>query len=195
MFDQMGSFDQAFARGPDGPAAPLRLRKTSEQRAFFWGANLVVMPLVALVYLTVSAEGLRAMMPVFATPLWKAVPGGELMRGYAGWSRLDLAMAAALLLFLAVSALLARLFEVLMNGADLEEARAKKPVLFYALAAVAAVVLLGDSAIFYLGLQSKAASGWTETPGYVPALATLMYLSGLALVAAWHADYRTSGAV
>lgn len=199
MFDEIemgGDYDEAFSPAPeDGRRSP-QPRKTSSQQFAFWGANAFVLPLVALCYLTVSAEGLRQMMPAFSLRLYKTpVPGVGLLREYDGWDRIDLAMVVALLMFGAVAYLWRRVFVELMGSGSFIESRVEKPVLFYLLATVCGVVLLGDCAIFYLGLEARASSGWSDTPGYVPALATFLYMAGLALIGAWHADYACHGEV
>lgn len=196
MWDAMGSFDQAFAKSPGGQPPQLRMQKTLGEQIAFWGANTLLLPFIGVCYLVVSAEGLRQMMPVFATRLYKLpVPGAGLMRGYDGFDRLDLAIVMALLLCVAISFLWFRVFLELMGSGAYAGALRGKPVLFYLLASICGVILLGDATIFYFGLQSKAASGWSETPAYVPALATALYMTGLSLVGAWHADYHTNGTV
>lgn len=201
MFDQLGSFDQAFARTPDGggqlpDVKPLRVRKTWGQRIVFWGTNAVFMPFVALCYLTIGAEGLRQMMSIFSMRLYKTpIPGAGLLRQYDGWDRVDLAMLMALLLFAAVTFIWIRVFTELMGFGNLAERRAKNPVLFFLLTTIVAIIVLGDCAIFYCGLEAKATSSWGDTPEYVPAIATIIYMAGLALIGAWHADYHCSGTV
>jgi hypothetical protein len=198
MFHEL---DQAFSKAPDDgfPAAvarPLRLRKTMSQRVTFWGTNLLIMPFVALCYLTISAEGLRQMMGIFSMRLYKMpVPGAGLLRQWDGWNRLDLAMLMAMLLFGAVAYLWIRVFTELLGGGPIYERRNVAPALFYILSAMVGIILLGDCAIFYFGLESKAASGWSETPEYIPLVATVIYMAGLALIGAWHADYHCSGIV
>lgn len=195
MFDAMEGFDQAFTQ-PGAPARPLRLRKTWGQLTAFVVANLLVMPLIGLCYLVVSAEGLRRMMGVFATRLYNLpVPGAGVLRNWDGFDRADLAIVMATLLFVAITYLWYRVFRELMGGGRLLGSRATNPVLFYALVTMAGVVLVGDAVLFYYGLAARAGGGWGETPGYVPLLATVLYLAGLAGVGAWHADFHTSGAV
>ena len=70
MFEHLGGYDEAYSRDGSQPAPPLRLRKTWSQRLGHWAINAAVMPVVAVVYFMVSAEGLRSMMSVFATRLY-----------------------------------------------------------------------------------------------------------------------------
>ena len=202
MFNRMDNmFDQAFAQPPDDDESttsnqPLRRRKTLSQQIIFWSTNAVVLPLVAICYLTISAEGLRQMMPVFATRLYKtAIPGAGLLRHYDGWDRLDLSMLMALILFGAVTFIWVRVFMVLFDYEKLKVWQSKNPILFYMLTAIVGIVVLGDCVIFFYGLESKAASSWGNTPDAIPVIATILYIAGLALIGAWHADYHNSGIV
>lgn len=193
-------FDQVFAQATDAGTAPLartlRRKKTVAQKIAFWGANCVVMPLVSLCYLTISADGLRQMLPLLSLRIYKLpVPGAGLLRQWDGWDRLDLSMLMALLLFVAITLIWIRVFTELMDSGSFAERRDRNPLLFYLLAAVIVVVVIGDCSIFYFGLAAKAASSWTDVPAYMPALATTLYMACLALLGAWHADHHTSGAV
>lgn len=189
-------FDQVFEQSP-GRGAILRRKKTLMQKMMFWLANALFLPLVALCYLTISAEGLRQMMPVFSLKLWKTpVPGAGYLRDYDGWNRLDLSMLMAFLLFGAVTMIWFYVFKFFMERGSLSRAQADSPVLFLLLSSVLSIILLGDCLIFYLGLESKAANSWgSETPDYIPLLATILYMAGLALIGAWHADYHRSQTV
>ncbi len=198
MFDEMDSpFNEAFGKSPESPRpTPLRVRKTWQQTLTFWGTNLLVMPFVLVCYLTISAEGLRQMMGVFGMRLYKTpIPGAGLLRNYDGWDKLDIGSVAALLLCVSASYIWFRVFTELMGYGKFTEIRTKKPILFYLLTAFIGIMLIGDSAIFYFGLQSKAAGGWSETPFYIAPMATILYMAGLALLGAWHADYHCSGTV
>jgi hypothetical protein len=195
MFDSMGGFNQAF--GPPGvQTPPLRQRKTAWEMSTFVVANLLVLPLIAVCYLVVSAHGLREMMGVFATRLYKLpIPGAGMMKNFDGWDRLDLAIVMACLLFVSITYLWQRLFKELMGGGKWVTSRATNPVLFYLLVSICGVILLGDASLFYYGLAAKTSGGWGETPAFVPALATILYMAGLAGVGAWHADFHSSGTV
>lgn len=193
-------FDQVFAQATDGGSASmprtLRRKKTLPQKIAFWGANAIFMPLVALCYLVISADGLRQMLPLLSLRLYKLpVPGAGLLRQWDGWNRLDLSMLMALLLFAAITFIWIRVFTELMDAGSFVERRERNPILFYLLSAVVVVVVIGDCLIFYFGLAAKAASSWADVPSYMPALATTLYMACLALLGAWHADHHTSGAV
>ena len=201
MFDDFDSFDQAFAPVGAGdtsstPVTPIRKRKSIRERIFFWSLNLVLLPIVGICYLTVGAEGLRKMMNVFSLRLYKLpVPGAEYLQYYSGFDKLDIAMLAALVLFVAVAILWVRIFRELHHLDQLTQRRKSNPILFYLLAIIATVIIVGDAGIFYVGLKSQTSNGWTETPESVPAVATILYSCGLALLGAWHADFHTSGRV
>lgn len=196
MLDDYGPYDEAFSDAPGAPRPPLRVGKTISQRVAFYAANAIVLPLVAVCYLTVSAEGLRAQLPVMSTRLSRLpVPGAGYLAGFDGWDRLDLATVTALGLCAAVTMIWIRVFEALMSAGGLAERFARRPALTAALAAVVLVIVLGDLTIFFAGLSAKSHSGWSQTAWYVAPLASVLYVAGLALIGAWHADYRQSGAV
>ena len=90
-------FDEAFADAPVAPVSPgsvppLRRRKSLKQRLVFYAANLVIMPIIALVYATIIADGIRHLMPVFRRKLYSlpipgaglAAPGASPWRAHAG---------------------------------------------------------------------------------------------------------------
>lgn len=194
VFDDMkGGFDQAF--GASG-TPPLRLRKKLGDQIAFWGTNCLVMLLIAVCYLVVSAEGLRQMMSVFAIRLYTLpIPAAGLLRDYDGFDKLDLAVLMSALLYIIITIVWVKLFSALMNGEEFLQKRITNPVLFYTLTTVGGIILLGDATLFYFGLEAKASSGWSNTHPSVPLLCTGLYLSLLAGVGAWHADYHNSGAV
>ncbi|QDU98621.1 hypothetical protein [Lignipirellula cremea] len=194
---EFGGFQEAFSREsggvPSTPAAtPLRRRKTVFQKLMFWGANAIVVPLVGACCLCVGGEGLRRLMPIFQMRLYKLpLPGIGLLRGYDGWNRLDLSLLFAFALFVAVTFLWIRLFRGLLGGKFAAQ-RSSNPILFYLVATIAGLILVGDGVLFYFGLASQANESWTVTPSYIPAGATAVYMAALALLGMWHADYAHS---
>lgn len=194
IFEAMrGGFEQAF--GADG-TGPLRLRKTLGEKIAFWGTNCLVMPLIGTCYLVISAEGLRQMMSVFSIRLSSlAFPGASYLRDYDGFDKLDLAVLMSMLLYIVITMVWIKLFSALMNGEEFLRQRTTNPVLFYTLTTVGTIILLGDAILFFFGLDAKASSGWSNTHPSVPYLCTGLYLSLLAGVGAWHADYHKSGVV
>ena len=196
MFDQLGSFDEVFGDGGEGGAPhakPIRCRKPVREWTVFVAANAVVMPIVGLIYASVIAEGLRVLMPVFERKIYKLpIPGAGLARNYDGWDRLDLALVLSLLLFAVGTWLWTRVFIESQGYGTIAQQRLSNPVIFYMAIFVAVVFIGGDAGIFYIGLTTQSASGWTEGPDWVAPGATLIYMCGLAIVGWWHADFRTS---
>lgn len=165
--------------------------KTIKERCMFWLLNAIFLPIVALVYVVVVAEGLRVQMSIFAMRLYKLpVPGAGLLRQYDGFDRLDLAIPMSLMIFIAVSYIWVRFWKETGLGGELGAKRKSLPLYFWMQVAVAAIIVLMDAGVFYLGLAAKAASGWSETPAFVPVGATILYAAGLAMLGAWHADYH-----
>ena len=201
MFDFEG-FDQAFAPvGPDEqtsrPIPRLRKRKTLKEQVVFWALNALILPIVAVCYLTIGADGMRRMMSGLSLRLHKLpIPGAEYLKSYSGFERLDIAMLAAIILFMAVAILWVRVFRELQDVGELKLQRSENPIRFFLLVVIAGIVIAADSGIFYVGLSSHASSGWGgETPAYVPAAATVLYMAGLALLGAWHSDYHYSNRI
>lgn len=178
------------------PVRRLRKSRTIKEQIVFWGLNAVILPSVAICYMTIGADGLRRMMSGLSLRLHKlAVPGAEYLESYSGFERLDLAMVIAFILFVAVTILWVRVFRELQNVGELRLQRNQNPIRFFLLIVIAAVVLITDAGIFFVGLSSQASSGWSETPAYVPLGATALYLCGLALIGAWHCDYHYSNRI
>jgi len=184
-----GSFEDEFAK----PLQQPKRRTTFFGWLMFVSANILLLPLVALIYVIVGAQGLREMMSIFETRLYRTpIPGAGILRQYDGLNRIDLAMCMGLLLFVIVSYIWVRVFLELRGVGHIAAQRTKNPAFFYCIVSIAAVILIGDAGLFYLGLASQTASGWFETPPYVPMAASVIYLAGLALLGAWHADQHHS---
>ncbi|WP_430450723.1 hypothetical protein [Rhodopirellula europaea] len=197
MFEQLGAFDPAAPPGVSrtemGSLNGIQQNRTISERLTFWGANLLVMPIIAMIYAQVVAEGLRLLMPVFQLRLYKLpFPGAGLARDYDGFDRLDLAILMSLLLFVVVTWLWIRIFSELQGFGRVYQRRKESPVVFGLLSFVAFIIVAGDAMIFYVGISTQSASGWTETPGYVAPAATLIYSCGLAMLGWWHSDYKHS---
>ncbi len=197
MFESFNSFQEAFAASPNTGEPPRRVRQNHRPRKSlgqiiaFYSLNLVILPLVALCYLTLGATGLREEMPVFQTRFYRLpIPGASYLRDFDGWDKLDLAAPMALVLFIALGLLWKKIFVFLQDGDRITKQKEDNPVLFYLMAGIVAVIVLGDAGIFYAGLSSTVESSWNqENAGYIPAVATVIYGAGLALLGAWHADY------
>ena len=176
---------------PFGPGQSSDQGVSVKQLIIFWGVNALFVPLVALVYIVVVAEGLRMQMSVFAMRLYKLpVPGAGLLRQYDGFDRLDLAVPMSLMLFIAVSYLWIRFWKEVGPHGGIMAKRDAFPVYFWMQVAVACIIVLFDAGIFYLGLIAKASSSWSGTSTVVPLAATILYAAGLAMLGAWHADHH-----
>lgn len=195
MFDAFRQFDPVYSHSPgrNEPPRPLRRRKTLKQRLVFWLANLIVLPVVCLVYATIIADGIRVLMPIFQKRLYQLpLPGAGLARAYDGWNRADLAIVVSLLLFWVITWLWCRIFTELQGDGVIWSQREHSPILFYLLAFIAGVIILLDAGLFYYGLASQTSNGWTDAPEFIVPAATLIYCCGLALLGWWHSDYSTS---
>ena len=201
LFESFNSIHEAFSAAPGSGSQPRnnrprRRRKTIGQVLAFYALNMIVLPLVVLCYLTVGAEGLRQTMDVFQTRFYRlAIPGASYLRDLDGWDKLDLALPMALVLFIALGLLWKKVFTFLQDGSLITKQKQENPVLFYLMVGIVLIVVLGDAGIFYAGLSSSVASSWNENAGYIPAVATVIYGAGLALLGAWHADYYKTESV
>jgi len=145
---------------------------------------------------TVHPSDLAGVLPVFQMRLYNLpIPGAGIARNYDGWNRLDLALLMSLLLFAVVSWLWYRVFTELLGFGTIWARRHSAPVVAYLLTGITVVLIAGDAFIFYVGLSSQTASGWSETPEYVAPAATIIYACGLAVLGWAHSDYHHSGTV
>lgn len=201
MFDQLGSFEPVYPRGGGGnsnqpPRPPLRRARKFTEYFVYYAANAIILPVVAIIYATIIAEGLRQMMPLFQMRLYKlAIPGAGFARDYDGLDRLDLAILMSLLLFVVVTWLWGRVFMELQGLGSIAARRHTQPIVFYFLSFIAFTLIVGDASIFYVGLASQGSSGWSETPFWVAPGATILYTCGLAIIGWWHSDWKTSNLV
>jgi len=190
-------FDEPFIEAdPSRPQRPIFLKKSLKQKIIFYGINLLILPLVAIVYLTIIRDGLTTLIPVSQMPLHRlAIPGAGHLKSYDGFDRLSLSHIIALVAFSAALFLWARVFIELMGGGTLSGLKHRSPIVFWFIAAIVFTILLGDAALFFVGLQIQASSSWNETPAYVPIGTTVLYMCGLAGLGAYHADFHCSGSV
>lgn len=198
MFDGFDQFDQAFMqesinRGHVRAAPPLRRRRTIKQVFSFYVANLIVMPIVGLVYASIIADGIRLLLPIFRRRLYQLpIPGAGLARNFDGWDRADLAIVVSILLFGVITWLWCKIWIELMGYGSILAQRERNPMVFMMLSVIAGVILLLDAGIFYYGLAAQTSSGWSNAPEFIVPAATLIYACGLAVLGWWHADYHTS---
>ncbi len=197
MSDLDFDFDEPFsAADPSRPQRPVFLKKSFRQRVMFYGINLLVGPLICLIYWTIVADGIETVIPIGRMPLHRlAVPGAGLLKAYDGFDRLTISHIISLVAFSAALFLWARVFIEMMGGGTLSGLRHRAPVVYWILASIVFAILFGDAALFYIGLQVQASSSWNETPAYVPIATAALYMCGLAAFGAFHADYHCSGSV
>lgn len=190
-------FDEPFHEAdPSRPQRPIFLRKSLKQKLMFYGINLLVLPLVAVVYWTIIKDGLDFILPIGKMPLYRlAIPGAGLLKAYDGFDRLTLSHIVSLVAFSAALFLWARVFVEMMGGGTLSGLKHRSPIVYWILAAIVFVILAGDASLFYIGLQIQASNSWNETPFYVPIGTAVLYMCGLAALGAYHADFHCSGSV
>lgn len=197
MWNKFEQFENVFPADPGNgdtvsPGTPPRRRKPKKETLAYWFINAAVGPGVGMIYLSVGAHGTRELLEVTRMRLYQLpIPSIGIIRGYDGWNRLDLALVFAGVLCLAVSILWFKIFDSLQTPGALAAKRERSPVLFYLHAAICAIVIVCDSGLFFVGLSSSS-DGWTDTPGYVPLLATLLFTASIALWGAWHADHKNA---
>ncbi len=197
MFNNFDQFDEAFMNGPRGGGTthappPLRRRKTIRQVLGFYIANLCVMPVVALVYASIIADGIRLLLPLFRRRLYQLpIPGAGLARHYDGFDKADLAIIVSILLFGVITWLWCKIWLELLGYGHILVQREQNPLVFMLLISIAGIILVLDAGIFYYGLAAQTSSGWTDAPDYIVPAATLIYSCGLAVLGWWHADYKT----
>jgi hypothetical protein len=197
MFDRLGTFDEAFAESHVEPmiprSKPLKQRKTIKQIFVFWLANALAIPVIGLIAASLVAQGLRLLLPIFQTRLYK-LPILAATRDYVGFDKIDLAVVMSVLLFALVSCLWCRIFTELAGQGTIAEQRSKNPIIFYLLTGIASIIVGVDALIFFIGLRA-AESGWGETPFFVAPIATLLWSSILAILGWYHSDYQHSNIV
>ena len=162
-----------------------------QQIAAFFGLNLVVMPPVVLIYVTVVSKGLEITLPVLGTKLYRTgFPGIGALKQYDGFDRLTIATLMSLVLCIVLLMTYKKLFELLQSPGQLKLLRSENPVLFTIVAGIFSTVILADGAAFYAGVASELNSSWgSETSGAIPAVATVLYAATLASISLWHHDY------
>lgn len=190
MFDHFDHFDQAFQS--TGPSQPLRRRKTFRQWGAFFLGNLLLIPILLVTHASVAGEGIRGSLPVFQRKLWSLpIPGASFARSYDGFDKLDLSFLAAVTLF-AVAALVWKNLFLMLHEVEGRRTREQPPISWMVRLAIFVSIIGADAALFWAGLASQSAGGWSETPAYVAPLATALFTALIAAVAAWHADFHTS---
>ncbi|MEO9932368.1 hypothetical protein [Rhodopirellula bahusiensis] len=185
-----GGDDDAMGQGSPTLPLPIKLRKSLGERFNFLSLNIVVGPPLFTLCLSVAAQGMREMVPVMRTRLYRLpFPGIENLRDYQGFSELDLSHLASALLFLAVTFIWVRVLAELKGYGEVMGYRKTSVLIFGLYAGIAIIILGADAFVFYVGLASQG-DGWNETPFYVPVGCTLLYAAGLAAFGAVHQNYH-----
>lgn len=195
MREDLDTFDNALPRddGDEGVIAMphvIKRRKTFGEVTKFWALNIVIAPLLFMLCLAVAAQGIRELVSVMRTRLYRLpFPGIENLRDYQGFSDLDLSHIASGLLFVAVTFIWVRVISESKGYGEVMGYRESSPLAFYLYASIAAIILIADAFVFYVGLAAKS-NAWNETPWYVPIACTLLYAAGVAAFAALHQSYH-----
>lgn len=155
--------------------------------ALTWFLRLFFMAPVALVCFSIASEGLRTLLPqAFAVKVYRLhLPLVHLMADDAFGHKLDLASVMSLLLVVGVCMVTERLVETLiLNDIALAEAQpnahAERKRLF--LLVLGCMMLVADSALFYVGVQ-KNGYGYGAGTSLPPVLATAVYVTLLVTAA------------
>lgn len=190
MSQQFQDFDSAFQTA--GSSHSLRRRKTLGQWGSFLVGNVLLLPPLMITHSVVSGEGIGTALPVFQRKLWSLpIPGASLLIDYDGFDKLNLGFVAAVTLFLVAAQcwkslfLMFQEFEGPVGLGQMSLPRLIRMAIFLC-------VIAADAGLFWAGLASHSASGWSQTPSFAPLLATVLFTALIAAVAAWHADFHTS---
>ncbi len=193
--DQIDKFDDALPRddweqGKIAVPGSIRLRKPFGIVIKYWSFNMIVLPLLFALCLAVAAQGIRELAPVMRTRLYRLpFPGIENLRDYQGFADLDLSHIASVLLFIAVTIIWVRVISELKGQGEVMGYLEKNPLAFYLYACIAAIILIADAFVFYMGLAARN-NAWSETSVYVSIAFTLLYAASLAAFAAVHQSYN-----
>jgi len=171
-----------------------KIARTRFEKIKFFGMNLLLIPLVVVIYITINAEGLRAFMPFFGMPAYRLpIPGFSVLQEYDGWDRLDLGHITAFGLLILLSWIWAWVVKHLANGGDAEFEREIRPVLFYIWTLVSTALIGIEAAVFFAGLVSFGGGLWSSTSWAVAFGVTALYMLGMLCIAKWHNDFKYGG--
>jgi len=139
--------------------------------AKYWLWKLFTIVILAPIYCSVIAEGLRMLVPALGQKLYKlAIPGFTMFGQYQETRRLDLAIFMAIFLLLAVWWLWEQVLLVFLSTDALFEGSGWNAANYTRVILILGVVILGaDACLFYVSLVQM---GWGATRLSVPALLT-----------------------
>jgi hypothetical protein len=169
---------------------PHRKRKSLRKIIAFYLGNLIVMPAILLIYMTVSSAGLADMVEVLGTKIYQMpIPGASFLEAMDGWNKVSIAMVMAIVLAIVLTIVWKKVFEALQDPGRIQNLKKENPFLLYLVTAIYTLTILVDSTVFYIGLNSTFAASWNDQAQYIPLLATVMFSSILALMGAAHANH------
>lgn len=150
--------------------------------AKYWLWKLVTIVILAPIYCSVIAEGLRMLVPPLGQKLYKlAIPGFAMFGQYQETRRLDLAIFMSVFLLVAVWWLWEQVLKVFLSTDALFENCGWNPEAYTRVVLILGVVILGaDACLFYVSMVQM---GWGATRLSVPALlATAAYIAVIIFV-------------
>ncbi|MFO0826139.1 MAG: hypothetical protein U0792_23985 [Gemmataceae bacterium] len=142
-----------------------------------WGLRLLLVPLLLILYLTFSAEGLRNFSDVAATPLYKTGLWPLTVLGqFAETRKVDVAHLMCGLLMIVVWVSWEMLIEMYVNKKTLNN-------LWRIIWIAGAVVLVGDAVLFWNGLAHSGLLGGSGV--FSATVITAVYVAMMMLIATW----------
>ena len=162
--------------------SPPRQRKRIQWKA--WAFKLVSFPVIALVYVSVISDGLRRLVPELGLPLWRAIPlpGFSLLRNFEGLHKLDLAHVLSLVLLFASWFMWVALLRVKFFPRDVVKTGMELPTYIKFVCALACVIIVCDSALFYYALVNEGIWGGNKIVSLPALLATCAYTAVIIFV-------------
>jgi hypothetical protein len=150
--------------------------------AKYWLWKAVTILILAPIYCSVIAEGLRMLVPPLGQKLYKLpIPGFATLGQYQETRRLDLAIFMAIFLLIAVWWLWEQVLKVLLGSDVILQDSGWNPDAYKRVVLILGTVILGaDACLFYASMVQM---GWGGTRLSVPGLlATAAYLAVIIFV-------------
>lgn len=148
----------------------------------YWAWKAVTIVVLAPIYCSVIAEGLRMLVPALGQKLYKLpIPGIASLAQYQELRRLDLAIFLALFLLIAVWWLWEQLLRVILGSDAAFRDSGWNPDAYKRVVLILGMIVLGaDACLFYVSMVQM---GWGGTRFSIPALlATAAYLAVIVFV-------------
>lgn len=148
--------------------------------------NLMVLPILALVYWTINSVGLRLSAPALGVKLYRIpLPGFSTMRHYHGWREIDLANVFAIIQLGLVWVAAVMVMHVMLYGGSRLRSMNEEFVCNFVLS-VGIVLLLGDTVLFYIGVGETGGLLSTGGVSLTQIVITIVYTGILLFVAFLH---------